>query len=158
MSRRYAVLSIGTNSTRVLLAFHDSATEHFYVGDIRTAEGAPWAFCPRHVLRRAIERLQVETGLQLLASFEQELTYSGVPAHPWQPYELDALRRQGMFGEVLLAAMRQAGVIPAIDDLRAQVELRSQQQRLLIAQAQVENAAIVTDDSRIRKYDITTVW
>jgi PIN domain nuclease of toxin-antitoxin system len=30
--------------------------------------------------------------------------------------------------------------------------------RLLIAQAQVENAAIVTDDSRIRKYDVATVW
>lgn len=30
--------------------------------------------------------------------------------------------------------------------------------RLLIAQAQAENAAIVTDDSRIRKYDVGTVW
>jgi PIN domain nuclease of toxin-antitoxin system len=30
--------------------------------------------------------------------------------------------------------------------------------RLLIAQAKVENAAIVTDDSRIRKYDVATVW
>jgi glutamine synthetase len=35
-----------------------------------------------------------------------------VAAHPPQPYELDAYRRQGIFGEVLLAAMRQAGVIP----------------------------------------------
>jgi len=29
-----------------------------------------------------------------------------------QPYELDSYRRQGVFGEALLAAMRQAGVIP----------------------------------------------
>jgi len=35
-----------------------------------------------------------------------------VPAHPWQPYELDAYRRQGWFGETLLAALRQAGVVP----------------------------------------------
>jgi glutamine synthetase len=99
-------------STRVLLACDDRATEHFYVGDIRTAEGAPWAFCPRHVLRRAIERLQAETGLQLLASFEQELTYSGVPAHPREPYQLSSYRRQGVFGEALLAALREVGVIP----------------------------------------------
>ena len=106
------VFLIPDASTRVLLAFDDSATEHFYVGDIRTAEGAPWAFCPRHVLRRAIERLEAETGLQLLASFEQELTYSGVPAHPREPYQLSAYRRQGVFGEALLAALRQVGVIP----------------------------------------------
>jgi glutamine synthetase len=106
------VFLIPDASTRVLLAFDDSATEHFYVGDIRTAEGAPWAFCPRHVLRRAIERLQAETGLQLLASFEQELTYSGVPAHPREPYQLSSYRRQGVFGETLLAALRQVGVIP----------------------------------------------
>jgi glutamine synthetase len=106
------VFLIPDASTRVLLAFDDSAMEHFYVGDIRTAEGAPWAFCPRHVLRRAIERLQVETGLQLLASFEQELTYSGVPTHPREPYQLSSYRRQGVFGEALLAALRQVGVIP----------------------------------------------
>jgi glutamine synthetase len=63
-------------------------------------------------LRRALERLKRETGLQLLAAFEQEFTYSGVAAHPPQPYELDAYRRQGPFGEALLAALRQAGVIP----------------------------------------------
>src|SRR6202035_33519 len=28
------------------------------------------------------------------------------------PYELDALHRQGLFGESLLAALRQAGVVP----------------------------------------------
>jgi glutamine synthetase len=99
-------------TTRVTIPFADGPTEDFFLGDLRTLEGAPWEFCPRHVLRRALERLQREAGLRLLASFEQELTYSGVTAHPPQPYELDAYRRQGIFGETLLAAMRQAGVIP----------------------------------------------
>jgi glutamine synthetase len=63
-------------------------------------------------LRRALERLKSETGLQLLATFEQEFIYSGVAAHPLQPYELDKYRRQGAFGEVLLTALRQARVIP----------------------------------------------
>jgi PIN domain nuclease of toxin-antitoxin system len=30
--------------------------------------------------------------------------------------------------------------------------------RLLIAQAQLEGATIVTDDIRIRKYDVATIW
>lgn len=106
------VFLIPDPTTRVLREFADLPTEHFYVGDIRTAEGLPWAFCPRHVLRRAIERLEGETGLQLLASFEQEFTYSAVPAQPREPYQLAAYRRQGLFGEALLAALRQVGVIP----------------------------------------------
>jgi glutamine synthetase len=75
-------------------------------------EGAPWDFCPRQILRRAIDRLQQETGLALLASFEQEFVFSGVAATPWQPYALDAYRRQGSFGEILLGSLRQSGVIP----------------------------------------------
>ena len=106
------VFLIPDPATRVFVPFEGSAAEYFFLGDIRTLAGAPWEFCPRHVLRRALDRLHVETGLRLLATFEQEFTYSGVAAHPWQPFELDAYRRQGVFGEALLAAMRQVGVIP----------------------------------------------
>lgn len=106
------VFLIPDSTTRVLVPFEGSSPEYFFLGDIQSLEGTPWDFCPRHVLRRALERLKSETGLQLLAAFEQEFTYSGVPAHPPQPYELDAYRRQGMFGEALLAALRQGGVIP----------------------------------------------
>jgi glutamine synthetase len=106
------VFLIPDSSTRVFVPFEGSTAEHFFLGDIKTLDGAPWEFCPRHVLRRALDRLQDETGLRLLAAFEQEFLYTGVAAHPPQPYELDGYRRQGVFGEVLLAAMRQAGVIP----------------------------------------------
>jgi glutamine synthetase len=106
------VFLIPDPTTCVYIPFEGSATEYFFIGDIRTLDGRPWEFCPRHLLRLATERLERQTGLKLLASFEQELTYSGVPAHPRQPYELDGYRRQGLFGETLLATMRQAGVIP----------------------------------------------
>jgi glutamine synthetase len=109
---RGEVFLIPDASTRVFVPFDGSATEYFYLGDIITLEGAPWEFCPRQILRRALQRLEHETGLRLLATFEQEFTYSGVAAHPPQPYELDGYRRQGLFGEALLAALRQAGVIP----------------------------------------------
>jgi glutamine synthetase len=106
------VFLVPDHATRVTVPFDGSATEYFMLGDIRTLEGAPWDFCPRHVLRRSLDRLAGETGLRLLAAFEQEFIYSGVAAHPAQPYELDAYRRQGLFGEMLLAALRQARVVP----------------------------------------------
>jgi len=98
--------------TRVFVAFDDTPPEYFFIGDIRTAEGLPWSFCPREILRRALARLAVETGVTLLAAFEQEFTYSGVSGHAWQPYTLDAFRHQGVLGEALLAALRQVGVMP----------------------------------------------
>jgi glutamine synthetase len=106
------VFLIPDAGSRVFVPFEGSPAEHFFIGDIKTLDGTPWPFCPRQVLRVALERLKRETGLQLLATFEQEFTYGGVAAHPPQPYELDAYRRQGVFGEVLLAALRQARVIP----------------------------------------------
>ena len=90
----------------------DGPAEFFFIGDLRDAEGAPWSYCPRQILRRALERLYTETALRLYATFEQEFIYSGVPAHPPQPYALDAYRRQGGFGEALVAALRLAGVTP----------------------------------------------
>ena len=106
------VFLVPDSSTRVFVAFEQSAAEYFFIGDIQTVDGRRWEFCPRHILRRALERLESETGLWLLASFEQEFLYGGVAENPWQPFELDGYRRQGPFGEALLAAMRQAGVIP----------------------------------------------
>jgi len=106
------VFLIPDPSTRVFVPFADSPAEYFFIGDIQTATGEPWAYCPRHILRRALDRLKSETGLCLLAAFEQEFIYSGVAAAHWRPFELDAYRRQGLFGEALLAAMRQVGVVP----------------------------------------------
>jgi glutamine synthetase len=106
------VFLIPDPGTRVCIPFDSGATEYFFIGDFKNADGTAWSYCPRQVLRRALERLESETGWRLLAAFEQEFIYSGVPAHPVQPYALDGYRRQGVFGETLLATLRQAGVVP----------------------------------------------
>jgi glutamine synthetase len=106
------VLLIPDPETRVLVPFAGTAAEHFFIGNIVTLAGAAWSFCPRSVLARALERLGRETGLRLLATFEQEFTYSGAAAEPWLPYGLSTYRRQGFYGETLLAALRQARVVP----------------------------------------------
>src|SRR5271170_8339432 len=61
------VFLIPDASTRVLVPFEGSTSEYFFLGDIRTLEGSAWDFCPRQVLRRALERLKKETGLSLNA-------------------------------------------------------------------------------------------
>ena len=100
-------------AARVQVDFQDdSAPESFFLGDIRRTDGTPWEGCPRNFLRRALDDLQQAAGLRLFAAFEHEFTYGGVEDRPGSPYSLDAYRRQGVFGEVLVAALRQAGVVP----------------------------------------------
>lgn len=130
--------------TRVLVPFEEGPAEYFFVGYIRTAQGNPWNFCPREVLRRALQRLESEAGVQLLAAFEQEFTYSGGAGDKWQPYDLSSYRRQGCFGEGLLAAMRQVGVIP--DSFLAEFGL--QQYEVTVAPAKGIRAA---DDAVITR-------
>ena len=89
-----------------------SAIEHFYLGDICNTDGSSWECCPRDFLRRAVKQLDESAGLRLVAAFEQEFLYTGTSERPGDAYALAAFRRQGWFGEVFMAALRAAGVIP----------------------------------------------
>ena len=97
--------------TRVAVEFGDGTSERFYLGDILHTDGSRFECCPRSFLHRAIEALAAQ-GLRVMASFEQELVYTGVEERPGATYALDAYRRQGRFGEALTAALRQAGLKP----------------------------------------------
>lgn len=100
-------------SSEVHVDFRDgSAPEHFFLGDIRTTDGTPWDCCVRAFLRRANGTLKNVSGLELLAAFEQEFVYTGVEDVPGHAYSLSAFRRQGLFGEMLMAAIRAASVRP----------------------------------------------
>jgi glutamine synthetase len=89
-----------------------SAVEHFFLGDTCTTDGRPWECCPRDFLRRAIEALEDAAGLRLVAAFEQEFVDGGVAEQPGDAYALGAFRRGAPFGEVFIAALRAAGVVP----------------------------------------------
>jgi glutamine synthetase len=90
----------------------DGPDADLLLGDFLTTDGAPWECCPRHFLRHALGALHRETGLTLLAAFEQELVYTGVEERLGSPYSLEAFRSQGAFGGALMAAMRRAGIEP----------------------------------------------
>jgi glutamine synthetase len=89
-----------------------SAPEHFFLGDIRLTDGTPWECCPRFFLCRALDALHRACGFSLVSAFEHEFVYTGVEDMPGSPYSLDAYRRQGIFGEAFIAALRSAGVEP----------------------------------------------
>jgi glutamine synthetase len=98
-------------ATRIEVPIDDGAAERFYLGDITNTDGTSWEFCPRTFLKRALEALE-GFGLGIVASFEQEFVLSGVEDRPGATYSLDAFRRQGQFGEALMAALRTAGFKP----------------------------------------------
>jgi glutamine synthetase len=100
-------------SSEVHVDFRDgSAPEHFFLGDVRNTDGSPWECCVRAFLRRAVAALKEASGLHLLAAFEQEFVYTGVEDLAGHAYSLSAFRRQGTFGEMLMAAIRAANTKP----------------------------------------------
>jgi glutamine synthetase len=96
---------------RIEVPFEDGTAERFYLGDIVNTDGSAWEYCPRTFLARALEAL-ARTGFRLVASFEQEFVLSRVEDRPGASYALDSFRRQGEFGETLMAALRTAGFTP----------------------------------------------
>ena len=98
--------------TAVQVPFDEGAAEHFYLADLQELDGSPWSCCPRDFLRRALTALESEAGLLVKAAFEQEFVYTGIEDRPGAAYALDAFRRQGVFGESLVGALRAAGLTP----------------------------------------------
>jgi glutamine synthetase len=96
---------------RIEVPFDDGTAERFYLGDIVNIDGSAWEFCPRTFLARALGALE-KFGLTLMASFEQEFMLTGVEDRPGSTYSLDSFRRQGRFGEALIAAVKTAGFKP----------------------------------------------
>ncbi len=96
---------------KIDLPFDDGTAERFYLGDIVNTDGSAWDCCPRTFLARALEAL-AGLGLKLVASFEHEFVLTGVEHRPGATYSLDAFRRQGSFGEALMAALRTVGFTP----------------------------------------------
>ena len=100
-------------TAEVHVDFRDgSAAEHFFLGDIRNTDGSPWECCVREFLRRAVAALEAASGLHVVAAFEQEFVYTGVEDLPGHAYALSAFRRQGVFGEMVMAAIRAASIKP----------------------------------------------
>ena len=84
---------------------------HFIVADLLEMDGSPWACCPREFLRLALADLG-ETGLRLVAAFEQEFTLTDGTVRPAPAYSVAAHRRREPFLSALHAALRMARIEP----------------------------------------------
>lgn len=83
----------------------------FVLCDIAETDGRPWECCPRAFLREAVELLQAELGLRVLASFEHE--FQLLDEQPAAlPFSLEAQRRAGGFPGRAMRALVQAGAQP----------------------------------------------
>lgn len=80
--------------------------------DIVGLDGAPWALCPRGLLKTALADLKAETGLSLIASFEHEFQLFGADWAAAPAFSLQALRRADPFGPDLMAALQQTRLDP----------------------------------------------
>jgi glutamine synthetase len=83
----------------------------FVLCDITEIDGRPWECCPRTFLREAVEQLESELGVRVLASFEHEFQLlAEEPAA--LPFSLEAQRRAGRFPAGAMRALVQAGAQP----------------------------------------------
>ncbi|WP_192361630.1 glutamine synthetase family protein [Mesorhizobium mediterraneum] len=88
----------------------DHAAENFILGDICCLDGSPWPVCPRGFLKRVLQAIEDRHRLRVKAAFEHEFIYDGVSERPNASYALDAFRRQDLFAETFLGALKEAGL------------------------------------------------
>ena len=86
--------------------------ERFMLGDLLCMDGTPWDCCLRHYLRCALDDLENETGLRLIAAFEHEFHDGALAECEGDSYGLDKVRRAGSFPGAVLYALQAAGVEP----------------------------------------------
>lgn len=79
--------------------------------DVVETDGRPWECCPRTFLASALDDLQREAGVRLLAAFEHEFQFVD-DSPPPLPFSLAAHRRVEPFGTFAMDALEQAGVEP----------------------------------------------
>ncbi len=89
----------------------DASPLHFLLCDAVETDGGAWEACPRGLLKGAVEDLERDGGLRLVAAFEQEFHLSG-PPRPGPAFSMEAHRLVEPFGPMLVAALAAGGQEP----------------------------------------------
>lgn len=100
-------------ATRFTLDASDRAPRFDAVlGDIRTLEGEPWAFCTRAIARHALAELHAACGASALVAFEHEFEIDSAMPRGGDAFGLKGFRDAQPWAEALLMALRQARCQP----------------------------------------------
>lgn len=89
----------------------DAPPLHFVLCDAVETDGEPWEACPRAMLKGALDDLEREAGIRLVAAFEQEFHLSGL-SRTGPAFSMEAHRLADPFGSTLVAALAEAGHEP----------------------------------------------
>ena len=89
----------------------DSAL-HFFLCDILDFDGSPWECCARDYLRRGVNRLRQEFGLEFFASFEHEFTLVSKDREPEPVFSLRAQRQDDELLCLVSRALDENGMGP----------------------------------------------
>jgi glutamine synthetase len=84
---------------------------HFFLCDAVNTDGSPWDACPRVLLKGALDELEREAGLRLMAGFEQEFHLSGI-SRPGPAFSMEAHRVVEPLGPAVVAALAAGGLEP----------------------------------------------
>lgn len=107
------LLLIPDTDAAVELDFSDGDTvERFMLGDITDLDGQPWDFCTRSILKSALERLKTVGGVNLVSAFEHEFQFKTGGKQPGEAFSLAGFSERRAFGETLMAALEQGGLVP----------------------------------------------
>ncbi|MFT4727192.1 MAG: glutamine synthetase [Granulosicoccus sp.] len=109
------LLLIPDVNTEVRVDFEDGTRpENFVISNIVNLDRTPWECCTRTHLANALNRLNSVAGLQLYSAFEHEFQFDEPPeTAPANPaFSIQGFDLQANFGEVLFAALSQAGIKP----------------------------------------------
>jgi glutamine synthetase len=98
--------------TEVRVDLPDVSPLHFFLCDAANTDGSPWNSCPRTFLKDALDRLERESGLYLVASFEHEFLLRGPDLEVGPGFSFEAQRLVEPFGPMVMAALRQADLGP----------------------------------------------
>jgi glutamine synthetase len=89
----------------------DSPALEFVLCDSLNSDGTAWECCTRDFLRRALDDLKSETGLELLSAFEHEFAVVGdLPPAP--PFSVEAVRNAAQLAHDIAVALDAAGLAP----------------------------------------------
>jgi len=98
-------------STRFSVALEDRTLD-FALGDIRSLEGEPWAFCTRSLAKRAQDELREVSGATTVAAFEHEFQIKEFAARKGDGYGLKGFCDAQDWAEAFFQALRQTSCEP----------------------------------------------
>ena len=99
-------------ATEVRVDLPEVSPLHFFLCDAANTDGSPWDSCPRTFLKDTLVRLERETGLRLVASFEHEFLLLGPTLEKGPGFSFEAQRLVEPFGPLVMSALRQASLGP----------------------------------------------